>query len=1027
MKNKFELIESLLHHKQLIFIITGIFILIGILGLIEMPRDEFPAFTIRQGIIVGVFPGASSNQVEEQLTTKVENYLFEYKSVERAKTYSVSKENVMVIYVEVSESENDPDAFWVKLRKGLDELKKELPSGVSSLTADNDFGNTSALLFAVQSETKTYKELEMYVKDFEKDVRRVESVSKVKHYGLQKEQISVYLDEDKIKNYGIKPLTVFTSIVPQNTVNYSGEIDDGNLIYPVRVPLNFKSEEDIANQIVFSDPSGNVIRLKDVAKIVREYPDPDSYVRVNGKKCLIVSLEMKPGYNIVKFGGEVSDAVEKFTNSLPQDVKLITISDVPNFVSHAIGNFLKEFLIAMISVILVTILLLPGRIAGIAALAIPTSILTAIGIMWAIGMDLQTVSLAGLIIVLGISVDDAIVIIDNYVEKLDKGISPREAASKSVTELFASVFTATLTIIACFIPIQFFMIGTAGDFVRSLPITITFALAISLIISVTLSPLVSYMFIKTGINNKKKDSGEKSFLDILQNNYDKLLEKVFTKKKLVVFVGGLTFIIGLLILAITPQQSFPKIERNQFAVEVYLPSGYSLKQTDKVMKEIEEILSKDKRIQVVTSFVGTSSPRFNALYAPNFPGKNYGQFVVLTESNEATVEILDEYTKKYRTIAPEADIRWKQLEMAVSKAPIEIRISGNDIKTIKQISDSVKNILTGIEGVSMTRTDFDHPVQSIDLAIKRDEAARLGYSNSIISYSLMLGTKGFPISTIWEGDYPVNVNLKIAKNSRCNPETIRNQYITSPYAVTSVPLRQIADLKPGWTEGQIVRRNGIRTLTVLADIDRDKYASKIFDKARNSIEEMDLPDGISISYGGEHQDSIEYITPFYYALAVSVVLIFLIIMSQFRNIKTTILIMLTMPLSVFGAALGMFITGYPFSVTAFIGLIGLMGIVVRNGIILISYANELQREHGHTLEEAAIMAGKRRMRPIFLTSAAAAVGVIPMIVSGSSLWGPLGSVICFGLLFALILSLIVLPVLYYYFHRNDFNKVEEDI
>jgi multidrug efflux pump subunit AcrB len=242
--------------------------------------------------------------------------------------------------------------------------------------------------------------------------------------------------------------------------------------------------------------------------------------------------------------------------------------------------------------------------------------------------------------------------------------------------------------------------------------------------------------------------------------------------------------------------------------------------------------------------------------------------------------------------------------------------------------------------------------------------------------------------------------------------------------VFSVSVRQLVNLKPGWTEGEIVRRNGVRTITVQADIKRGIYTSTIFDKAKPQINKLQLPEGVNIEYGGEAADSIEFLNPFYYSLAVSIVIIFLILMIQFKNIKTSILIMLTMPLSIFGAAFGVFITGYAFSVTAFIGLIGLMGIVVRNGIIYVSYAEELRREHGHSLEEAAIASAKRRMRPIFLTSAAAAVGVIPMITSRSSLWGPLGAVICFGLIFGLVLSLLVIPVLYYLFHRKDFDKVE---
>lgn len=1023
---KFTLLERLQRNRQALFTLTIILILIGLVALVQMPRDEFPEFKIRQGLIIGIFPGASSHQIEEQLTTKVEHYLFQYKSVDRSKTYSISKENVMVMYVEVSEKEKDPDAFWVKLRHGLNELKGELPAGVLSLTADNDFGDTSALLLAVQSDTKTYKELKDYIKRFEDDVRKVPTVSRVKHYGLQKEQISIYVDDAKLTHYGIKPLTLLAALKPQTTVGYAGEIDDGKFIRPIHIPSSFETEQEVANQIIYSDPRGNIVRLKDVSKVVREYDEPESYIRVNGKKCLLVALEMHTGNNVVQFGNDVGKQIEKFVQSLPPDIQITTISNIPDAVFRAITNFLKEFAISIIAVILVTIVLLPRRVALVAASTIPISIVITLGILWIAGMDLQTVSLASLIIVLGMVVDNAIVIIDNYVEKLDNGISPHDAASRSVTELFGSVFSATLILIFCFVPIMFLEKGIAGDFVRSFPFTVTFALFTSLFTSAVLVPLLSYTYIKFGIKNDLHQGKKAAFLEGLQNIYNKLLEKAFKRKKLIVLIGALSFVIGLIVLSFIPQQSFPSVERNQFAVEVYLPQGSSLGQTDAVMKGLEELLKKDARVKVVTSFIGTSSPRFHAAYAPNFPAKNYGQLIVLTESNAATVNILDEYSRKYSQYG-NANVRWKQLELSLVKTPVEVRISGDSIQTIKRVADQVAGILRQAKGTTWVRTDYTEALQTIDMVVKKDEAARLGYSNTLLGYSLMVGTKGFPVGTVWEGDYPVDVKLKIDKKTKTAVDDIKNQYVTSPFLVSSVPVRQIADLNPGWTEGEIVRRNGVRTITVRTDIGREFFAADIFNEVRPLIDNIKLPEGIRIEYGGEYQDSIEYYTPLYYALMISVIIIFLILMIQFRNIKTAFLIMLTMPLSIAGAALGLLIMGKPFSITALVGLISLMGIVVRNGIIYVSYAEELRREHGYTLEEAAMAAAKRRMRPIFLTAAAAAVGVIPMIASGSSLWSPLGSVICFGLIFGLVLSLTVLPVLYYFFHRKDFNKVEENV
>lgn len=1018
MEKKRQLIDILIRYQQPIVMLVLILIAAGVAALIKMPRDEYPEFKIRQGIIVGVYPGASSEQVEAEVTDKVEKYLFQYKSVKRSKTHSVSRENVMIIYVEVTENEKDPDGFWMKLRHGLNELKGSLPSGLVSLTADNDFGNSSALLLAVRSDGKTYRELEDCIKRLENDVRRIPSVSRVQRYGVQKEEINVYLDNTKLARYGIRPMTLAAAIIPQSTAGYAGELDDGKLIRPLHIPASYRSENNLAEQIVYADPTGTVIRLKDVARIVREYEEPQSYVRVNGKKCVIVSLEMQSGNNIVDFGRDVGRVISAFQKTLPADIKIETISNIPDAVARSIGSFLKEFAIAILAVVIVTLILLPGRVALAAAATIPITILSTIALLWAAGLSLHTVTLAALILVLGLVVDDPIVIIDNYVEKLDLGFDHRQAASLSVKELFPSVFAATIIIICCFIPMSFFLTGMAGDFVSSMPLTVITALTASLMAASLLTPLMCFYFIKQGVRNGRVGR-RAAFLSGLQGHYDRLVEKVFQKKALVIAVSALSFVVGLVLLTSVPIQTFPQVERNQFAVEVTLPEGSSLEETDAVMKDLEDQLMKNPRIKVVTSFVGTSSPRFHAVYAPRFPSRDLGQMVVLTDSNESTIRILDEYSRKFAGRYPAAEIKWKQLEMTSFVEPIEVRISGDDIRGLKRTADKVMGILRAAGGIALIRTDFGQPVQNVEVKIKKDEANRLGYPKAMLNFTLLTGTKGLPAATVWEDDYQLPVRLKFEGMDHAGPGDLEDLYVTSPFLGASVPLRQLAELRPSWTEGEIVRRNGVRTLTVLAGVERDVYASEVTKKVRPLIDGLKLPWGVRIEYGGEAEGQVEYFTPFFYAMTVSIILIFLILMFEFRSLKKSLLIMIIMPLTLFGASFGILVTGYPFSITAFIGVIALFGIVVRNGIIYVQYADELRRDQGYGPEEAAIAAGKRRMRPIFLTAMAAAVGVVPMILSGSNLWGPLGSVICFGLLFALVLSLLILPILYYLLHKNE--------
>ncbi|WNJ17430.1 efflux RND transporter permease subunit [Pontibacter sp. G13] len=1006
-----NIFEKAMKHRQIVLVITSLLVLFGAWSLWVMPRNEFPEFTIRQGLIVGVYPGATSEQVEDQLATKVEQFLFGFKEVNREKTYSISKEGMLIVFVEVNNQVDDPDAFWDKIKFGLDELKMQLPSQVLALIANNDFGDTSALLLTVQSDEKSYRELADQVEIIETELRKIPAVSKIKHFGDQSEQINIYLDQDKLAHYQVSSTNVLAALQMEGAVYFAGEMDNHQVSTPIHISSSFNSEADLRNQIVYADPMGHVIRLGDVATVTREYKEPDSYIRNNGNRSLLISLEMQPGYNIVAFGEEVDLALTKLDAKLPVDVSVNKIADMPAAVDHSIVHFLKEFLIAIIAVIAVTMLFLPFRVASVAGITIPISVFITLGILYLLGVELHTVSLAGLIVVLGMVVDNAIVVIDAHVEKLDHGEKPWDAAWKSARDLFVPVFTATMAIIATYVPLAIFMSGQAGDFVQSLPVTIGVALLVSLAVAALLVPYLSYLFIKKGIHQEETEKKRKSLLDWLQLAYDKTLDGAFRYPKLTLLAGVLSVVIGGIIISQAPRQLFPKVERNQFAVEIYLPEGATLEQTAVVVDSMEALLLAEEKVTNVAAFVGTSSPRFHTTYAPNFPAPNYAQLVVNTLTVEDALAILDEYEIKYRDAFPNAYVRMKQLDMSAASAPIEVRIKGENLADMKAVSEQIQEFMDADEEIIWTRTDYLNPRLGIHVEVNDEVSNRMGLTRGLVAASLASGFSGLPVGTIWEGDYAVPVKVINPPSARSSYDDIRDQQISSPFTMTTVPLRQVAKTTTDWSEGQIIRRNGERTLTVRADIARGILSYKVLDRLMPQIAAMDLPEGVEISYGGEHEAELENYVPLTKALLSGILLIFFILLFQFKELKLVSMVMMTMPLSILGAALGLALTGYPFGMTAFLGVMSLFGIVVRNGIILIDYAQELRAE-GMAVLPAAMASGKRRMRPIFLTSFAAAIGVVPMIMSGSPLWGPLGSVVCFGLLVSMILTLYVLPVMY---------------
>jgi len=1009
---KTGIIEAAMRNRNIVIIITALLMILGVVALKKMPRNEFPQFTIRQGVIVGVYPGATSAEVEAQLTRVVENYIFGYKEVKKARTFSQSKEGMMYIFVELNDDVKNADQFWSKLKHGLSELKPTLPVGVLALMANADFGDTSALLITLSSDTHSYKEMEKELKRLETECRKIPASSKIKHYGLQKEKIFVNVKPELLNEYNIKSISLLGSYAMNGMVNYAGELKDGKSNLAVHLPANFESEKDLADQIVYSDPGGNVVRLKNIATIERRYEDPDNYIKQNGKKTILLSVEMQPGNNIVDFGKDVDKALAEFQKQCPKGITVAKISELPKYVNESVTDFMKEFLIAIVAVILVTMLLLPFRVASVAGITVPISVLITLSILYFFGVELNTVSLAALIIVLGMIVDNSIVVIDNYVEKLGHGISPWHAAIESAKQLVVPIITATLAIISAYVPLIYFLPGTAGEFVQPLPIVVGVALIVSIAVAILLVPYLNFVLIKKGLKSGRASGKGKSFLEWLQGWFDKSLELAFRHPKMIVGTGVVFIALAVFLFKFLDQELFPEVERNQFAVEVYLPTGSSIERTAMVMDSLEGVLLKDSRVTNVTNFIGTSSPRFHTVYAPNMPAANYGQLLVNTVSSKATREVVRDYHSKYSDKFVNAHVKFKILAMQLNKCSIEIRISSDSIQDIRNTEEKINAILKKTKNIAWIRNDWDQQQQSIKVNLDRDKANRMGYSKGLVSTSLMVGLDGLPLTTIWEDDYPVEVRLSQERKGEKNIKQLGDQYISSPLSFSNIPLRSFATFTPEWTEGTIVHRNGTRTLTVLVDHEEEVMASSIFNEIRPQIENLVLPQGTTINYGGDYEGQVEVFGPMGFALGLSIIIIFFILLFQFKKEKLALLILMTMLLGLPGAAIGLVLVGYPFSLTAFIGITSLCGMVVRNGIILIDYARELRENTKMPIHEAALAAGKRRMRPIFLTSAAASVGVIPMILSGSNLWGPLGTVICFGLLVSMVLTLYILPILY---------------
>jgi multidrug efflux pump subunit AcrB len=1008
-------VKSSLKYPQVTLSVLLLVFAVGIYSLLNMPRREDPKITVRQGLVLAYYPGANSAQVEDQVTKKLEQYLFQFEEIRKDKTYSTSQDGMVVVNVELGENVKNPDVFWSKLRHQLLVARTvDFPKGVKGPIVNSDFGDTEALVIGIESDNATYAQLKDYIQKLEDNLRTIKSVSKIKRIGEQKEQLTVTSNSEKLSQYGVKLSQVVQVLQSQNVISPTGDIKTASSQAPLYTSGYYNTENEIANQIVGSSQTGALVRLGDIANITREYAEPTSKTTVNGRNAMMLAVQMQEGNNIVKFGEEVSRKIEETKKLLPGDVKITTIVDQPKLVDENISHFIHEFFLAIFSVVIVVLLLLPLRIAAVAAMAIPMSVAVTFALLNAFGIELHQVSLAALIVVLGMVVDDAIVIADNYVELLDEGVDRWTAAWRSATDLVIPVLAATVTIIASFMPMVI-LTGSVGEFIHALPVTVAIALASSFIVAIFLTPLLCYTFIKKGLHDHSAEADGKkkrvTLLDRMQNGYNSALDWCVRHASLTIGFSLATVVLSLFVYKGIKQKFFPAAERNQFAIELWMPTGTRLDKTEQAILKAEQLIKDDKRVTSYATFTGTSAPRFYYNFSPEVPVTNYAQILINTTDDKTAEAFAHELAGKIENLIPEGSPQVKLMQQGSPyKSPVEVRIVGDDINQLKQIGAQVQTILKKARGSAMVRSDFKEDYYGISIRLK-DEANRLGFTTGSISQLVYTGFNGAPVSTMYEGNNPLDIVFRLDEKNRQTSSDLENIYLTSPVTGANVPLRQIAELKPQWQTGKIMHRNGVRTLTVQSETTGDVLPADLVNAVKTKIADIVLPAGYRIEYGGEQYNKNETFSQMMVVLAISLVLIFFILLFQFRSLKEAALVMMTIPLSLFGALFGLYITNNNFGFTAFVGLISLSGIVVRNAIILVDHTNELLAQ-GMDIRTAATESGRRRLRPIFLTAMAAAIGVLPMILSGSPMWSPLASVIAVGVIWSMVMALLTVPVLY---------------
>lgn len=1006
---------GLKYNKEIIMILAMLMAL-GIYALEVMQKQEFPSFTVREGVVAAIYPGASTEQIENEVLKPLEDYIFSYKEVSKKNTYSRVTNGTVIIFVELDNDVSDTDSFWNEFKLGMESEKMKLPPGVLGVETISNFGATSSLLITMQSEDKTYRELGVYMDALKDAIRPVESVGPMTVYGKQNEQIAIYLDPQKLQHYAIREETLAATLLAQGLKTTGGSLKQPGYTLPIYVKSPVSSVDEVANIVVLSTPGGSMVRLRDIADVKMEYPEPESYITNNFEKCILLSVGMKDGYNVVEMGKEVQARIDKFKETLPESVTLFNITDQPVVVNSSVNYFLVELLIAVIAVLVVIMILLPFKVALIASMTIPISIFISLALFYIFGIELNTVTLACLILSLGMIVDNSVVIIDDYVELISEGIDHVTATLRAGTEFFKAIFSATLAISITFFPFLFTLKGMFRDFLNDFPWGLTIILFVSLIIAELLVPYLQYKLIKKPIYKLQEDaikSGKKKFsiFSVMQKGYDLLISLCFKWPKATVVIAVITVVLCGWMFVKTPMQLMPIAERNQFAVEIFLPAGTPVERTSEVADSLERILSKDPQVVSIASFHGCSSPRFQTTYAPQIAGPNYAQFIVNTKNNQATIDVLNRYTDKYESWWPDAVIRFKQLSYSTAQEAIEFRFTGEDQGVLQQVCDTVMQIARNVPGIRNVHSSLGNALTAAEITADPTRAQRLGINSFLLESTLLSRySSGVPVATMWQGDYGIPVVLKTSASKEATPQQLLDEPIPAN-GIATVPLSQIAKLDPQLHKAQIIHYGGVPTVSMIADVERNINVINRTIALSDSISKIALPEGVELVKGGDWENTMTTLPQIVGGLVIAIVIIFFILLLHYAQVGTAILLLLCLLLCIPGAAIGLRIQDVSISLTCVLGLISLMGILVRNAIVLLDYAEEL-RNQGQNVWNAIYNASKRRMRPIFLTSAAATMGVLPMVFGDSALWKPMGVVIFWGTPITMVYILTVIPVAY---------------
>lgn len=1015
--------RATINNNRTALVLIIVLIIAGLQAYQNLPRAYDPGFVIRVAKVITHFPGASPERVEQLITDKLEKVIQEIPELDFVK--STSRTGVSIITVSIQESYTNMRPVWDNLRRKIENAAKDMPDGVIGPEVNDEFGDVFGIVVTLTGPEFSYAELKDIADQARDEFLRVPEVAKVEIYGAQEERIFIEYNNARLSELGLSPSQLMQMLESRNIVVPGGAITLDMERIELEPSGNFESVDDIRHTIIAIPGSKNVVYLEDIATIKRGYVDPaSSKVHSSGQLALGLGLSMREGGNNIRMGEQVREVLNYLNQTYPIGIDFNVLNFSPKEVEDKVNDFVSNLIQAVLVVAAVMLVALGPRTGLIVASLIPMSMISAMLVMSFFNIGLDQISLAALIIALGMLVDNGIVMAESIMVQMNSGKKPVEAAIDSAGELRIPLLTSSLTTAAAFLPI-YLAESAVGEFTASLFMVVTITLLCSWLLSMTLIPLLCVQFLKTRQENTDYNRG-------FYQKYRELLTWALQHRIISLAATAVLFAVVMGGFKYVPKIFFPPSDRLYFKSELELPLGTAIERTETIVEALEAFIKEELQVNAdrteegVTSWIshiGNGGPRFVLQHSPEPASPNYAMMVVNTTSSEVIDDMIDKLDRYAFDNFPDLQITSRRIESGVAITnPVEIRLYGKETDQLFSLVEQLKAEMSQISGLKNISDDWGQRIKKLKVVINQSRALRVGATSQDIAVSLQSGLSGLELTQYREGEDAIPVLLRSVEADRQDIDKLETLSVFIQSTGESVTLKQVADIEVAWESAQILRRDGLKTVSVGAQLTPGMTASEGFAKLQPWLDEQSAqwPAGYRYELGGEAESSGKANQSIGEKLPMAAFIILILLVAQFNSLRKPAIILATIPLGMIGVIIGLLTAQSFFGFMTLLGIISLVGIVINNAIVLLERIKFEIDDNGLSSQEAIIVAAQRRLRPILLTTATTVLGMIPLYLGGGEMWEPMAVAIIAGLLFSTILTLGMVPVLYSLFYRIKF-------